>query len=325
MLKFGIQTPQALVWGQRTPTWAVSNGDDVAREANIHHWMSMPGQTTGGIGLHRPAAGQPLVSYATGAYVFSTYVTTYAYAGGSYSFALQTNLLFNEVLNMHDSVIPNAIFGISLSSALTLHDTNVVGRVTFITANETLSLHDALTVNGILGIVLPESLLLSDQISSNAALLAYVVNANTLALTTYNNYNFNSFAKLGGKYYGAADDGIYELSGANDNGTQIAASVTLGKQDFNSELLKTMPSVYVGLSATGAMILKVVTDTGSARLYKLATPTNTTALQSGRFKLGRGVTSRYWQFELQNVDGSDFTLDSITLHTVVLSRRIMER
>jgi hypothetical protein len=35
-----------------------------------------------------------------------------------------------------------------------------------------------------------------------------------------------------------------------------------------------------------------------------------------------GLRSRYWQFELVNVDGADFEIDELELHPLVLTRRV---
>jgi hypothetical protein len=39
-------------------------------------------------------------------------------------------------------------------------------------------------------------------------------------------------------------------------------------------------------------------------------------------KIGKGLRSRYWQFELVNIDGADFDLDTIEFHPVLLTRRV---
>jgi len=39
-------------------------------------------------------------------------------------------------------------------------------------------------------------------------------------------------------------------------------------------------------------------------------------------QLGRGIRSRYWQFELANKDGADFEIDKLELYPVYLNRRV---
>lgn len=321
MIRFGTQSVQTLVWGQKTFAANLSRGEDMLQEMSVRPWLSMPGQGLGGIGFFRQTTGQPLALPLGGAYTFDTYATAYSFANGQYSFALQVLMSFSESLNLSDTSVLNKITSISFADTLNLHDSNTLSRLTFISFNERLSLQDALSSNAVFGLVFPETLQLSDLLGTNTPLLAYVVNANTNAVSTYQNYNFNSMFQLEGKYYGASDDGIYELEGDTDAGIAINASLTLGQQDFNSEMLKSLPTVYLGVKNSGGMILKVVTDNGVERMYQLNAAANTD-LQTSRLTLGRGVASRYWQFELQNLEGSDFTLDTITFYSVILSRRI---
>lgn len=39
-------------------------------------------------------------------------------------------------------------------------------------------------------------------------------------------------------------------------------------------------------------------------------------------KLGRGAKSRYWQFEIANVDGADFELDTLAADEMATARRV---
>jgi len=67
-------------------------------------------------------------------------------------------------------------------------------------------------------------------------------------------------------------------------------------------------------------VLKV-TANGGTNYYSLTSAT-TSGAQTGRILLGKGVAARYWDFELTNVSGADFVLESITFHPVALARRV---
>lgn len=154
---------------------------------------------------------------------------------------------------------------------------------------------------------------------------AWVLNGDTRAFTTYSNFPFNSFCELDGHYYGATDTGLYLLEGDDDDGVPIDARVRGGLSDMGTGLLKRMESLYLGYRADGGLLLKVVTtsDGGEKRedWYALAAqPAD--AVREGRIKIGRGLKSRYWGFELANVDGGDFALDSVAWLPMILERRI---
>lgn len=308
------------VWGMRVADPDADFEADLQKGLALHA-PPLIGQRLGGIGFYRNATGQPRFNAAQGAYLFNTYKTTYVYAEGQYSLAVQVSIILNEILNLHDATALNTVIGITLTDGLTLHDAFSANKITFVALTEALTLHDALLLNTKFNIALSENLLLSDSILTNTPLLSYVVNANTNAVVKYHNFNFNSYANLNGKYYGIMDDGIYELDGDTDDGAAIAASVTLGKQDFSSEMLKQMQCVYIGTHSNGNLILKVMTDSGAVNYYTM-TGQVSGDIQTNRVIIGKGLRSRYWQFELTNVSGGDLTFDSISFHPVEISRRI---
>jgi hypothetical protein len=65
-------------------------------------------------------------------------------------------------------------------------------------------------------------------------------------IAAYDNYNFNSFCRVGDTYYAAGDDGLYRLGGATDDGAPIDASITTMMLDFGSPRQKRVNSAYVG-------------------------------------------------------------------------------
>lgn len=143
-------------------------------------------------------------------------------------------------------------------------------------------------------------------------------------ISEYTEYPFNSFCELGGEYYGAAEDGLYRLDGADDAGSPIAASITTMMTDFNSTNMKRVPTAYVGYTADGTMVLRVRAVSGGELREHWFTATHRTANAPREqvIKLGRGIRSRYWQFELANMDGADFEIDKLELYPVYLNRRV---
>jgi hypothetical protein len=137
--------------------------------------------------------------------------------------------------------------------------------------------------------------------------------------TRYENYDFNSFAKINGKYYGCKADGIYLLEGADDDGEDVESRINFGQIDFGTVERKAMPYVYVGIASDGRLRLKVVAD-GSTYFYNLrSTPP---VLKAERFELGRGLRASYYELEMIDVGGATFELSEIEFFPVKLSRRL---
>lgn len=159
----------------------------------------------------------------------------------------------------------------------------------------------------------------------NGEYVAWTVNASTKGATTYTNYPFNSFAHVGGTWYAAAADGLHVLGGPDDDGEAIKARVRLGLSSLGTRLLKRMADAFIGYTSDGTLLLRVITSderTGEkvAALYKLA-ERPALAKRENRFRIGRGLKSVDWDFELENMDGADFALDQIQFAPLVLSRR----
>jgi len=143
------------------------------------------------------------------------------------------------------------------------------------------------------------------------------------AISEYTNYPFNSFCELDGQYLGASEDGLFLLEGADDDGDPIDASVLTMMTDFNSTHMKRVPTAYIGYTSDGTMVLRVRAVSGGELREHWFTATQRTANAPREqvIQLGRGIRSRYWQFELANVDGADFEIDKLELYPVYLSRR----
>jgi hypothetical protein len=149
----------------------------------------------------------------------------------------------------------------------------------------------------------------------------WVVNAHNFAVTEYTNYEFNSFAKIGGNYFAAGPNGLYQLHSADaDDGVDIDAVLRTGKLNVGDGHQSRVEHAYLGVQSDGQLLLKTVTGDEKVRWYKSGTPK--TGLDNIRIKLGRGVKSAYWQFEIANIDGQDLEVENMQFFPVILSRRV---
>lgn len=154
--------------------------------------------------------------------------------------------------------------------------------------------------------------------SLNSDARVWVVNAETGASSQYENYGFNSFYEDDGKYYGVADDGIYLLDGSTDEGFDIDALVEFARSDFGLSKKKTVPNVYLGVSSTNKVLLKVEAD---GRSYTYEASSSSEVLKTHRVTTGKGLNGNYFSFTLLN-EGGDFDLESITFSPIQMSRKI---
>lgn len=148
---------------------------------------------------------------------------------------------------------------------------------------------------------------------------AWAVNLDGFGSTTYSGYPFNSFANIGGRYFGAAASGIHELDGDTDGGAPIRASVDFGDVDFGNSFKKTVAECYLGMSSTGHLFIKILAE-GQEFIYR--TLGYSEHMQQQRVTLGKGLRPNYAGLQLFNDDGADFALDSVEFVPVTMTRRI---
>lgn len=156
--------------------------------------------------------------------------------------------------------------------------------------------------------------------------IAWSMNLRTRALSKFTNYPFNSFMRIGSAWYGAADTGLYRLGGDDDDGDAINARLRLGLSDLGSRRMKRLPEVFIGAAASGDLLLKVIVPAEAdgareAHVYRCHMR-GADSTRTARVKPGRGLRSVYWDFEVENVDGAAFDIESIEFVPLQLDSKI---
>lgn len=156
--------------------------------------------------------------------------------------------------------------------------------------------------------------------------IAWSMNTDSRAASRYTNYPFNSFMRIGKRYYGVSDTGLYRLEGEDDAGADIAAKLRLGMSSLGTRVMKRVASGYLGYTADGDLRLKIIsadptTGEREAHVYRLYV-SGAGSQREGRVKLGKGMKAVYFDFQIENVDGADFELDVIEILPVFLTRRL---
>lgn len=203
--------------------------------------------------------------------------------------------------------------------------TGVRGTVTLTLPVMRLDVEGYTPVTGAVRLVLPAMQLVATGRSPIAAgasqPVTLAMQTEALSLSTYSNYPFNSFAQFNGMFLGASDAGVFALTGATDAGVPIQAAARVGMTDFGTSHLKRVDRVYVGYRTDGNLVLRIFTDEVTQRDY-LLTNSQRAGLHGNHARLGKGLLARYWQFEVRNQAGCDFSLDCIELKPTKLPRRI---
>lgn len=152
---------------------------------------------------------------------------------------------------------------------------------------------------------------------------AWALNVRNAALTEYSGMAFNSFGVFQGRVLAAGATGLHVVGEAElDNATNIAALVRTATTDFGTSYNKRVPRAYVGMKATQDMEFRTITSHDGARAYLIPRNGNS-EIQQRRAPIGRGPKARFWQFELANRDGGDFTAVDILVYPEVSNRRVV--
>jgi hypothetical protein len=154
-------------------------------------------------------------------------------------------------------------------------------------------------------------------LSPGDGVVTWAMNTRTGAVTEYSNYAFNSFAQMGNKYLGANDDGLYELTGDDDDGTNIIATIKSGFAQWSGTHLGSFKAVYLGTRGEGNFVLRLTTGDGKTYNYGVSARD----MRTTKVAVGKGLRSRYFAFELISA-GQDFDLDTIEFIPLVADRRV---
>lgn len=158
---------------------------------------------------------------------------------------------------------------------------------------------------------------LSPASTGEASITTWAMNTRSGAVTEYTNYEFNSFARLGRKYLGATDHGLYEFIGDDDDGTDIVSSFKSGFAQWAGTKFTMFKAAYLAVRGGGDYVLKITTGDGKSYSYAVAARD----MRTTKVNIGKGIRTRYFAFELIS-DGDDYDLESLEFVPIVTDRRV---
>ena len=228
--------------------------------------------------------------------------------------------------DINDAITAQALIYAELIEAIYIQAT-LDGMATFtVVVNEDVDIDSNMTAIAIYKIAIAEGLGFSVSLAINGVpYVGICMNALTHGITEYTNYNFNALANFKGVLFGTNETGLFRLEGDNDDGAMIDAYGRLPMARIANGKQARVDCAYIGYRSNGTLQLKAtISDPAGDKVsyvYDLVEqPARTT--RSGRIKLGRGMKSAYYGFELINTNGSDFAVDILEIHPLSLDRRI---
>ena len=123
---------------------------------------------------------------------------------------------------------------------------------------------------------------------------------------------------------GADDTGIYTLTGHLNDGAVIPAFIETGEMQFAvnprtqqvENYLTQLIDSYIAQDG-GPLLMTLTTETGVVK-YKIR---STSELKTVQNDLALGSKGRYWKVRIENVLGSQATLDSVQFNVLQLPRK----
>jgi hypothetical protein len=152
-------------------------------------------------------------------------------------------------------------------------------------------------------------------------MICIAVNTDTMMISEYSNYDFTGFAELNGVHLALNKNGnIYELGGETDAGTDIDAVFETGMDDFGISKSKRLIGMTVGIRSDGEMQYRPHRFNEYGEYVPIET-TEEETIETRKLKTEKTKLSRVIGIEMSNVDGSDFSIDSMELDVRLSPRR----
>lgn len=150
--------------------------------------------------------------------------------------------------------------------------------------------------------------------------LTICLNLNNLAPTQYMDFDFESAGLLNDKVIVGNVTGIAEHSGNYDGGYDIDSIVRLMSTDFGSPLQKFLRWIYVTGQFQGNLRFTFLADE-DYKGYVNCPATGTLDYMTYKIPGNNADYGRYLSVQMENVDGTDFSIDGI--ETILMRRKML--
>lgn len=141
------------------------------------------------------------------------------------------------------------------------------------------------------------------------------LNLKTKAVTQ-TTVQFNSMAMIGGVPVGATESGLFRMCGKSDNGVEIPALIKSGMFDLGGGNESRFRFFYFGVDTDGELLLSVFCDGEQVTqmpVFRKKGP------QRIKVPISRTYQGRYWQWQVENVNGSFFSLYRVDALPIIMN------
>ena len=156
--------------------------------------------------------------------------------------------------------------------------------------------------------------------------VAIGVNIKNVAVTQYTEYGFNSMAVFSGVPLAANSSGIYRLdNGDTFNGVDVEAYFLLPYTDFGTSFLKKIRRVALGYESNGDLKLTLYYDEAVSAEASMVLSGFGMRKHEGVVYFRRDMLGTYLTLKVENLQGCDFSVDSIEAIVVPVNRKTLVR
>lgn len=153
-----------------------------------------------------------------------------------------------------------------------------------------------------------------------------VMNTKVSSVSEYLNYQFNSFARFNGKDIAANQNGVFELdeTGQDEAAYNIKAHVKTGIVGIYKGSITRLRDSFIVYRSDGDIRLTSGADKKATRRYLVSEQTDgiNNNIKNRRIKFERGIRNKYFDFKIENINGSSLEIEKLTVHTEpIISKR----
>jgi len=144
---------------------------------------------------------------------------------------------------------------------------------------------------------------------SSQVYTTFAISTKDGSVTTYNNFSFNSYFEIDGRFFGVCSSGIYELTGVTDLGVDINARFVTGMTNLGAKMPISPNGLYAHLISNGDVVFKTVIDNITGAPYTMETTYN--RLMQRKLNLGKGRIGMKIGLDVES--SKPFNIESIKL------------